>query len=504
MSAGGLGQTDYGSHPEIIGGIAREFYQRNRAHYGSVRGAAAATSSCRLPSASCNVTFNLEPHVAQGIYETMLKEAGVDVLWAAQVDSVASSAGVISSVTLVDGREVAASVWVDASYEADLLARAGVSYTVGREPAAQYNESLGGRRAGGTGNTFHVAVNPYASDGTRLPLLQSEDPGVPGDGDKRVQSYNFRLCVTKAADRVPWQRPDDYNPGQWELLRRYLRACGFGEGDDAAAGAKCQVGFPSCNTAPVPAGKYDMNNCGGLSSDFIGGSWLYPDASYSDRRTIWRAHRSYVEGLLWTMANDSGVPASVREEMARWGLCADEFAATGHFPPALYVRAARRLLGDRVFTQNTPKEGPAGNLSIGLGGYNFDSHNAQRFACKNESACYGAGPPGVGASTPYAWDEGDVEIGPGVYEIPLWVTLPRRDEATNLLVVAAPSASHVGMSTLRMEPQFMIIGHSAGVLAAMAVNDTAGSVHQVDPAALHSALLADGQLLSKSAAAVQR
>eukprot|EP01062_Namystynia_karyoxenos_P018957 TRINITY_DN17089_c0_g1_i1.p1 TRINITY_DN17089_c0_g1~~TRINITY_DN17089_c0_g1_i1.p1 ORF type:complete len:582 (+),score=139.11 TRINITY_DN17089_c0_g1_i1:77-1747(+) len=490
MSSGGLGQTDNGGHPEIIGGLALEFYTRNRRHYGNITDSD-NDNSCRRPAANCNATYNLEPHVAQGIFAQFVAEAGVDVLWEAQVASVSKQGAELTALTLTDGRVVQGAVFIDAGYEGDLMARAGVSYVLGRESAAQYGESLAGRRSGNPqGNEFSVAVDPYGPDGRPLPLLAAAGSGKPGDGDKLVQSYNFRLCVTKdPALRFPFPKPKGYNSSTWELLRRYLTKC---------ASAKCQLGFPSCTTNPLPGVKYDMNNCGGLSSDYIGGSWEYPEASYERRREIWEEHRAYTEGLLWTMANDPGVPQHMRDEMAQWGLCGDEFHATEHFSPALYVRSARRLKGDKVFTENTPKSplSPT-DVPIGLGGYNFDSHNAQRFVCPNRTACYGQGPKDAGPSTPFAWDEGDVQVGPGVYQIPMWVMLPRAAEASNLLVVAAPSASHIGMSTLRMEPQFMIIGHSAGATAALAANTTAGMVHDVNTSVLRGLLLADKQLLSR-------
>eukprot|EP00937_MAST-01D_sp_MAST-1D-sp2_P003667 g3667.t1 len=522
MSSGGLGQTDYGSHPEIIGGLAREFYERNRRSYGALDGVAEDGSSCRLPQPGCNATFNLEPGRAEQVFNDMLAEAGVSVLFSAQVQSVQKTGARVRSITLEDGRAFSAGVWVDASYEGDLFARAGVSYSVGREAQSDYNETLAGMSAGAHSNQFNVAVDPFdARTGAPLPLTALPVPGaVVGGGDKMVQSYNFRLCVTKnASNLVPWPKPANYSAERWELLRRYTTACaaaheryrqeGSGRGAKGALGfaafaaVHCQLGFPSCNTAPVPGAKYDSNNCGGLSSDFIGQSWRYPEASYAERQEIWRAHADYHQGLLWTMAHDTGVPASVRAEMAQWGLCADEFgdnALARHWPPSLYVRAARRLRGAQLFTQNTPAEqragGSIGDLSVGLGGYNFDSHNAQRLACRNASACYGAGPTGSGPATPFAWDEGDVQIAPGVYQIPLWALLPRAAEASNVLVVAAPSATHVGMSTLRMEPQFMIVGHAAGAVAALAVNGTGdGNVHAVAPKALRATLLQGGMLL---------
>lgn len=240
-----------------------------------------------------------------------------------------------------------------------------------------------------------------------------------------------------------------------------------------------------------------MNNCGGLSSDFIGQNWEYPEASYEKRIEIYDKHKDYVQGLLWTMTNDPGIPSGVRAQMEHWGLCKDEFKATGHFPPSLYVREARRLQGDQIFTQNTPFQNrTAGVASIGLGSYNFDSHNAQRFACKNQAACFGSGPPQSSPTAPYAWDEGDVQISPGVYEIPYWVLLPKQTEASNLLVVGAPSSSHIGLSTLRMEPQFMILGHAAGTAAALALHRTQGHVHSIALKELQETLIHEKQLVS--------
>ena len=519
MSAGGLGQTDIGPTYPYIGGLALEFYERNRAHYGNLTGAGGEQqqqqqqqqpppqqqqqstvgfdwrdTACRLPNNACNVTFNLEPHVAQAVFRDMLAEAGVTVLFSAQVQTVqfaqptqpaaaaASPAKRIASITLVDGRQLSASVWVDASYEGDLLARADASYTVGREARDAYNESLGGLGAGARGNQFSLAVDPF--DGaTGLPLKWATLPPTAtralGSGGPEVQSYNFRLCVTKnASNLVPFPQPQGYDAGDWELLRRYLLACAAGGGEgDSAQGGRCQLGEPSCNVGSVPAGKADMNNCGGFASDLIGGSYGYPEASYAERKAVWTAHVRYQQGVLWTMAHDPAVPQSIRDATSAWGLCADEFAdntLAPHWPPALYVRAARRLQGDQLFTQNTPAAqhaggGDLGAAAIAIGGYNFDSHNAFRWACANASACYGTKPQGAGASTPFAWDEGDVQTAPGLYQIPYWVMMPKAAELSNLLVVAAPSATHIGMSTLRMEPQFMMVGHAAGTVAGLTV-----------------------------------
>ena len=275
--------------------------------------------------------------------------------------------------------------------EGDLFSRAGASYIVGRESNTTFQESLAGRAVGPHSNQFDIAVDPFDASGQMLPLLSAPDRTPVGAGDKKVQSYNFRLCVTKnESNMLPFPKPRDYDPATWELLRRYAKAC-FPSDDSTEAMRGCQFGFPSCNTAEVPGGKYDMNNCGGMSSDFIGQSWKYPEANYTERRDIWRAHRDYQMGLLYSMANDPAMPVAVRNGMKPWGLCKDEFAELQGWAPALYVRAARRLVGERIFSQNTPKEqdamGDIGDESIGLGNYNFDSHNAQRMACKSSADC---------------------------------------------------------------------------------------------------------------------
>ena len=409
--------------------------------------------------------------MAQSIFETMLKEAGVTVIYSAQVTAVNSTRSRISSITIDGGKTLSSAFFIDASYEGDLMARAGVSYTIGRESRGTFNESLAGLYPARS-NQFSLAVDPFDS-ATGEPLKFSTLPRprqALGEGDKVIQSYNFRLCVTQnASNRAPFPQPKGYNTSDWELLRRYIVAC-----ESLPHGRRqCQIGVPSCNNARVPNGKYDMNNCGGFASDFIGGSWSYPEATYPERREIWRQHLAYQQGLLYFLANDS--PRRVRDAMSEWGLCADEFRENElapHWPPALYVRAARRLVGERTFTQNTPTEnhaaGDIGDEAIAIGGYNFDSHNGQRWACRNSSACSASGPPGIGRSTAFAWNEGNVEIRPPLYQIPVWVMMPKEADAVNLLVVAAPSASHVGMSTLRMEPQFMMLGHAAGTAVALA------------------------------------
>ena len=310
MSSGGLGETDYGGCSSKIGGFAREFYRRNRERYTLVRSdVTAGASGCRLPAAGCNETFNLEPHAALEIFEAMVKEAGVALFFGTQVHSVAFASNAalsITSITVVDGRTFAGSIWIDASYEGDLMAHAGVQYTSGRESRALYGESLAGRRTGGEANQMDRVVDPYDALGRTLPFVSAQrSPAPSGGGDNRTQAYNFRLCLTNdASNRVAWSPPSNYNATEWSALTRYLEACSTNPG--------CQMGYPSCNMGALPGHKVDANNCGGFSTDLIGGSNGYAEASYDGRVAIWNAHLAYTKGLMWTMANSSIAAVKVR------------------------------------------------------------------------------------------------------------------------------------------------------------------------------------------------
>jgi hypothetical protein len=239
------------------------------------------------------------------------------------------------------------------------------------------------------------------------------------------------------------------------------------------------------------AQKFDMNNCGynPIHTDMIGASAPYPNASYQQREAIWEAHVAYTKGYLWFMSTDASVPQHTRQAFAQqWGYCRDEFPETGHFPPQLYVREARRLIGDSVFTQNDVGRRALGNLSIGMGCYNFDSHCVERYACQS-AGC-------AAHHRPYAaWECGVGVPNPGQYQLPLSLIVPKRGEVRNLIVPVCSSASHVAYATVRMEPQFMVLGHSAGLLAALASSNEPAVVHDIDPAQLHRILLAEGQIL---------
>ena len=517
MTTSGLGQTDIGDTYPYLGGIALEFYTRNWQHYAK-RGQLliSESSACRLPSKSCNQTFNVEPHVARAIFHKMIEDEGnnITLFYEAQVISVIKDPGsnVILSINTMNGQTFAAKTFIDASYEGDLMAKSGVDFIVGRESSIEYNESFAGTRANSKSHQFNIPVDPFLRHPSTGKIFQAlphtqlpGNPMRPGSADARVQSYNFRLCVSQEMS-VQFPKPANYNSSDWELLRRYLEAC---TSTTNGQNKLCQLGFPSCNTARIPNGKFDMNNCGPFSSDFIGGSSTYPLANYSERQLIWRKHLVYTQGLLYFMQSDPLSPAWVRHAMAPYGLCGDEFKdnrLAPNFPPGLYVRGARRLVGGKVFTQNTPREqrdaGGISNESIGIGGYNFDSHNARRLACKSVDVCYGRDnasnhPRGLMPGVAYTWNEGDIETNPGLYEIPYWVMVPKDTDSTNLLVVGSPSATHIGMSTLRMEPQYMVIGGAAGVAAAI-IAETGVSAQNLNRAQLAQRLLDMGQILHQS------
>lgn len=318
MSTGGLGKTDIGPDMDI-GGFALEFYKRNRAYYNNASFLILSDPTCRLPAKNCNVTWNLESHVAIQIFSDMMQGLHIQLVFDAQIESVERVDNVLVSLRIINQTTIISNVFVDASYEGDLMHFSNISYVYGREANTTYNESLNGRTVGFNGNQFTVAISPFsAQTGALLPLIYDGDTGVPGTSDNKLPAYNFRLCVTQDPDNmVPFYLPNNYNITEWELLRRWCNAtqnCG---------------GLPSGNTAPIPNKKFDMNNAGPVSSDFIGGSWAYPAASFIERKQLWEAHKSYVQGLLWTLSHDPGISPDIRKNMTKWGLCKDEFTTTG-------------------------------------------------------------------------------------------------------------------------------------------------------------------------------
>jgi hypothetical protein len=449
MVSGGLGWTDYG-RKQVIGGYSLEFFERVGRKYGR------------------DIEWHFEPHVAEAVFDDLVKEANVRVYRGRlrEARGVRRSGPAVAAIETEDGTTFTGKVFVDASYEGDLMAQAGVSYRVGREGMDEYGESLAGVRERTPLHQFRAAVSPFDSRGRLLPGISRRSADAVGSADTRVQAYNFRVCMTKTAgDRTAWPKPAGYDPSRYELLARYLPALERTLDRPLAVNDVMKADV-------VQNGKTDTNNNGAFSTDFIGGSDGYPDGSYAARARIRQAHVDYVQGFFFFLATDSRVPASLAAEMKAWGLCGDEFTDNGHWPYQLYVREARRMVGEYVMSQRDIQAELTKTDAIGMGSYNSDSHNVQRRPTADGTAVE---------------NEGDMQVAVTPYQIPYRVMLPKRAQATNLLVPVCFSATHVAYSTLRMEPQYMIIGHAAGVAAKLAI-DAGGAVQDVDAAALRARL----------------
>ena len=461
MVSGGLGWTDMDRQEHLIGGYAREFFERIGRHYG-------VTNAWRF-----------EPGVAEKILRDMLADAKVRVLFEHRLESIRKEGSRILALRMDNGAEVEGRVYIDSSYEGDLMKAAGVSYALGRESRSRYGESLAGRRETLPGNhQFKAPVSPYDDEGKLAPYVVRQDGLAPlGEGDGLIQAYCFRLCLTDVQEnRAPVERPSGYDPKRFVLARNYLKSAGDRLTFHDFAGIRSRL----------PNGKVDANSSGAVSLNLPGASRAYPDASYARRKEIWDEHRTWAQGLLHYVQNDPEVPARIQEEARRWGLARDEFTDNGHWPHQLYVREARRMLGEYVLTQHDLQRSRRKYDSIGMGGYNIDIREVQwvaytvfRFPKAIEEVLM----------------EGYVSQPVEPYEIPYRSLLPQQHQAENLLVTSGISASAVAYASFRMEPQYMIAGHSAGVAAAAAVRG-ASTVHQVDLVALQRRLREQKQILS--------
>ncbi len=460
MVSSGLGRTDYG-RKEAIGGYALEFYWRAGRHYQMAR-------------YGNEVAWLHEPHVAEDIFREMLREAGVALFEhrrLAEKSGVRKEGRTLAALRMENGDEFAARVFIDASYEGDVMAQAGVTYTYGRESQSQYGESLAGVRERTPLHQFLVDIP--AREGPRLlPEISAERPGPPGSADRRIQAYNFRMCFCESPERqAPFPKPANYDPARYALLARLIRAI-------EAAEHRTPALARFMNIERLPNGTTDVNNNGPFSTDYIGGSWHYPEASYAGREAIWQAHRDYQAGFFYFLAHDPRVPEPLRAEMNRWGLCKDEFTDSANWPRQLYIREARRMVGEYVMVQKDLQTELTKPDPIGMGSYNSDSHNVERIVDADG----------------FVRNEGDMQVPVKPYQIPYRILLPRRAEAANLLVTAAFSASHVAYSSVRMEPQYMILGQAAGAAAKLAI---AGgkAVQEIDPAELAKILRGQGAIL---------
>ncbi len=458
MVSGGLSGTDVGRRG-VIGGLALEFYFLAGQHY-------------ELARHLHEIAWMPEPKVAEAIFRRMLREAGVTLLERHRLrekTGVRKEGARIVEITMENGARFRGKIFADTSYEGDLMAQAGVSYTFGRESVQQYGESLAGVRAVTQYHQFAVDIPARDRNGNLLPEISSEPRGEPGSADRRIQAYNFRIIATNVAEnRVPWPRPANYDPKRYELLALYLNAM------TGYLGRPLDINEVNLLRV-IPNGKADWNNRGPFSTDYIGKNYDYPDGDYATRERIWKEHEDYQKGFYYFLATDPRVPKPLQEQMNQWGLAKDEFADTGHWPHQLYVREARRMVADFVMTQKDLQTDVRKPDVIGMGSYNSDSHNVQRFV--NERG--------------FVENEGDVQVPVKPYQIPYRILTPRRSEAVNLLVPVCFSASHVAYSSVRMEPQYMILGHAAGIAAALAASSGA-AVQDIDIAELQRRLKDEG------------
>ncbi len=476
LSAGGLGWTDSGNKA-VIGGISREFYQRIRKEYDKPE-----TWKWQKPEKYGRYRpgekeqWTFEPHIAERVFEDLVREYEITVVRDEWLDrapgkGVEKKDGRMVAIKMLSGKRFAGKMFIDATYEGDLLGAAGISFTVGREANRKYDETLNGVQfKNAVKHQFTKPVDPYVVPGDPssglLPRIHGEDPGKQGEGDHRLQAYNYRVCLTRVPEnRVPFPKPEGYDAKQYELLLRALKV-----GDRHYSG-KFDM---------LPNLKTDTNNHGSFSTDNIGMNYDYPEASYERRREILKEHEVYQKGYFYFLANDPRVPKEVSGWMSQWGLAKDEFLDNGHWPHQIYVREARRMVSDFVMNENHLRGKFPTSRSIGMGSYNMDSHNVQRYVDKNG----------------HARNEGDVQVSPGgPYPIDYGAIIPKKRECENLLVPVCLSSSHIAYGSIRMEPVFMILGQSAATAASFAL-DEGIAVQDVGYEKLKERLLADKQVLA--------
>ena len=493
MMTGGLGCTDKVGNFSF-GGIAREFLVRTQTFYGG---------AARPPLPHCTTHGSFEPHIATSVFTAMLHEANVTVVVDRELIQVKKTAkNNVEQVLLRSGssdaiESIAANVFIDATYEGDLMARAGVSFTVGREDTSMYAEPIAGRRPliAGECYGFHADVSPFRPDGNALPMVWTGPLASQGGADSKVMAYNYRLCLTNSTNktrRSEITRPSNYDPDFWELLRRYMRIKPPTRLSTTVLKIYTIARVPDSEGGGV---KTDVNSAVyPISTNLVGGSWGYPNGNKSERAAIILAHKQYTKGLLWFLKSDDAVPPSVRAEMAAWAWCADEFDDNDNFPTQLYVREARRMIGQTVLTWHDAvnRSNWRGNESIGVADYAFDCHPVEILPSHKPST-----PPNGHRSTPRAVVEGclsgrDAPRGP--FQLPFGAILPHPKEARNLLVPVALSASHVAFSTIRLEITWMVLGQSAGIAAAIALSSQS-DVGSISRSRLRSELLSAGQVL---------
>ncbi|WP_304233520.1 FAD-dependent oxidoreductase [Jiulongibacter sediminis] len=484
LSSGGLGYTDSGDKT-VIGGLSKNFYERLYRHYQKPEAwkwekkedfGNKGQGTVALDSQTGSMWL-FEPSVAEAVFEDFISENEITVhrdQWLLRKpEGLKKEKGKIKSFQTLGGNTYKGKMFIDATYEGDLMALAGVSYTVGREANSLYDEKWNGvqKDVRHHRHYFKTKVDPYVIPGDAgsglLPEISGQPPGENGEGDDRIQAYCFRLCMSNHPEnRIPFPKPQNYNPSRYELMKRVFET-GWNEL------------FEKFDM--LPNRKTDTNNHGPFSSDYIGKNYDYPEASYERRAEIIEDHKQYQMGLLYFLQNDPSVPQLMHDQIQEWGLAKDEFIDTENWPSQLYIREARRMVSDFVMTEgHTLSERPV-NRPIGMGSYSLDSHNAQRYVTE-EGFVQNEGDIGVHPKKPYSIDYGSI--------------IPKAEECQNLLVPVCVSASHTAFGSIRMEPVFMILGESAATAAILSIKNKS-SVQDLPFELLRAELEADGQILEK-------
>lgn len=478
MSVEGLGATDIDNHPgfqnsSAVGGLALEFYRRVSQHYGRQ----VPFDQMLRTGAKQRELWRFEPHVAEAVFDAWVKEAGVRVLLGHRLmeqNGVRKEGTRIVAIRCENGAGIAAKVFLDATYEGDLLAFAGAGFAVGREGNAKYGETKNGIRTDTTFGQFDRPVDAFNVPGDPTSGVifgvRNEPLGRHGDPDDSIQGYSFRLCLTKnEANRLPLGAPANYDPLRFELQRRYLQAGG-------------RIPSPG---ASLPAGKADMGAWHHLAANFTGWNHQYPMASYAERDQLLRASRDHIQGIYWFMSHDPAVPPEIRAEWSPWGLCRDEFTDNGGWPRSIYVRNGRRLVGDFVLTESHLRKAHPQPIDdpVGLIWWPPDLHHARRIVRDG-----------------LVWNEGAVFDSSKTADwipcgIPYRALVPRLDECCNLLSPTCPSCSYVAYGAYRIEFTFMVAAQSAATAAVIATEKKI-PVQQVNYSTLRQRLLLDGQVLT--------
>ena len=501
LTTGGLGQTDIGNK-RVIGGIAREFYQNIKKYYQDSTHWVWQQKSEYMDGGQTRSNKNedamwtFEPSVALKVFDSMIKDLDIQIVYKQQLNratGVSKNNKNIKSITMKSGKTYSGKMFIDATYEGDLMAAAGVDYTIGRESNAQYGESLNGVQANRIGKTllgtvsnnsvyhnFIDGVDPYKVKGDPssglLPFITEGGPGIDGQGDKRIQAYCFRMTLTDHPEnRIPFKKPENYNELEYELLFRNYEAA---DGPIEEMYSYGDALVPWINSA-MPNRKTDTNNQKGFSTDFIGQNWDYPEASFEERQKIVARHLQYQQGLLWTLAYHPRIPKKVRDKVSQWGTCKDEYEREDGWQQQLYIREARRMISNYVMTQKNCEGIEVVDDPIGMAAYGMDSHHTKRYV----------------NSRGYVANEGNVEAHvKAPFPISYHSIVPKKAECCNLLVPVCLSASHIAFGSIRMEPVFMILGQSSAIIACLAI-EKGKAVQDLEYKKLKKELIKQAQII---------